>query len=114
MVKEHLFPRKKAGKDVLENEYSKDAFYRNVKDHYRIFMYLTPDENAATVNFEGEHDDVLGKLGIEKFPQRPENPFIKNHTLFKNFISWTKARVPKNENLTIVEAERLLDEFLKR
>ncbi len=114
MVKEHLFPRKKAGKDVLEKEYPKDAFYTRVKDLYRIFMYLTPDENAATVNFEGTHDDVLRRLGIGKFPQRPENPFIKNHTLFKNFIAWTKARVPKNKDLTIEEAEQLLDEFLNR
>lgn len=114
MVKEHLYPRKQAGKDVLEKEYSRDDFYHNVKDYFRIFMYLTPDENAATVNFEGTHDDVLRRLGIGKFPQRPENPFIKNHTLFKNFIAWTKARVPKNKDLTIEEAEQLLDEFLNR
>jgi hypothetical protein len=114
MVKEHLFPRKLAGRDVLENKYRKEVFYTRVKDHYRIFMYLTPDENAATVNFEGTHDDVLRKLGIEKFPQRENNPFVKNHTLFKNYISWAKVRVPKNGNLTIEEAERLLNEFLNR
>lgn len=112
MVKEHLFPRKMAGRDVLENNYPKEVFYSRVKDHYRIFMYLTPDENTATVNFEGEHDDALRRLGIEKFPQRENNPFIKNHTLFKNFISWTKARVPKTKVLTLEEAEQLLDEFL--
>lgn len=114
MVKEHLYPRKQAGKDVLEKEYSRDDFYHNVKDYFRIFMYLTPDENAATVNFEGKHNDALRRLGIEKFPQRKNNPFIKKHTLFKNFIAWTKARVPKNKDLTIEEAEQLLDEFLNR
>lgn len=112
IVKEHLFPRKRAGKDVLENNYNRELFYNKVKDEYRTFMYLTSEENKATINYEGTHDEALSRLNIIKFPNITPNPFIKNHTLFKNFINWAKLQVSKNKEIVLEEAEELLNRFL--
>lgn len=92
-----MYPRKMTGRDVLENNYPKEVFYTRVKDHYRIFMYLTPDENAATINFEGTHEDALRRLGIEKFPQRQKNPFIKTTLCLKTISPGRKPGSPKQK-----------------
>jgi hypothetical protein len=113
MVKEHLYPRKRAGKDVLENDYLLTEFYIKVKEQYRIFMYLTSEENKLTINYEGSHDDELNRLNIRKFPIADPSPFEKKHTRFKKFISWLKPQLPKEKKVTIEEAEKYLEEFLK-
>jgi len=113
VVKEHLVPRKRAGNSVLVKECSKDEFVKKIKDEYRIFMYLTSEENQLTINYEGTHDEELTRLKIQKFPKRENSPFFKKHTLYKNFICWAKPKLSKNNELTIEEAEQWLDEFLQ-
>ncbi len=112
IVKEHLFPRKRAGKDVLEKVYTKEEFCSKVKNEYRIFMYLTSEENKLTINYEGTHNEELKRLHIHKFPKNGNSPFAKNHTLYKNFICWAKPKISKNKDVTIEEAEQLLSEFM--
>ncbi len=113
IVKEHLFPRKRAGKDVLEKVYTKEEFYSKVKNEYRIFMYLTSEENKLTINYEGTHNEELKRLHIQKFPKNGNSPFDKNHTLYKNFICWAKPKISKNKDVTIDEVEQLLSEFIQ-
>lgn len=111
VVKEHLFPRKRAGCKVLMNEFSIKKFECLVKTELRVFMYLTSEENKSTINYEGTHDEVLKKLKIEKFPSRKPSPFLKNHTLYKNFVRWMRAKIGHKE-LELEDAEKLLNEFL--
>ena len=113
VTKEHLFPRKRAGKDVLTNSYTLEQFFKKVKEEYRIFMYLTSEENKSTINYEGTHDEELERLNIRKFPVSELNLFYKNHTFVNKFTSWAKPRVSKRQDILVDDAEELLKEFLQ-
>jgi hypothetical protein len=111
-VKEHIFPRKRAGKKVLDSVKSFAEFECLIKTDLRIFMYLTSVENQMTINYEGTHEDELAKLKIEKFPILSPSPFKFNHRYYKKFVRWARSQ-ENGKFIGLNQANDLLDRFLK-
>jgi hypothetical protein len=113
IVREHITPRKYAAREILDAGYMLNNFPSDFSERFRRFMYLTSEENKKTVNYtEKTHDEALLNLDVVKFPNT-KSPFVNNHTLFMNFISFCKENKKKNKKLNIESAMLLLEEFCK-
>jgi hypothetical protein len=113
-VKEHIYPRKRAGYNILNSEiHDLRMFINDFKVTFSEFMYLTSDENSDTINFEGNHDDALRDNHIVKFPDIDPSPFYHNHKRFLSFIRYCRNSKGETEvDITLQEATGLLNSFM--
>jgi len=87
-VKDHIYPRKRAGRYLLTTPFTSVELHDLYHGELARFMYLTPTENSRMVNFYESHEDhdaALEALGIVKFPASGEEPF-HSHSEFREFL----------------------------
>jgi len=113
IVKDHIYPRKLAGRTLLESEFALEELVNIFHTQLAIFMYVSAEENSLLVNYyedHADHDEAMNALGIEKFPSAAGERF-KDHKEKKEFLkslSDLKGREPSLELL-----EKRLKEFRK-
>jgi hypothetical protein len=89
-VKDHVYPRKRAGRHLLTTSFTATELHDLYHGELARFMYLTPSENSRMVNFyesHEDHDSALEALGIVKFPGAEQEPF-HSHTEFREFLKY--------------------------
>ena len=111
-VKDHIYPRKRAGRHLLTNTFSPNELHDLYHHELARFMYLTPSENSKMVNYYetyDDHDSALYALDIVKFPSNCREPFL-HHGEFRNFLRYlARTGVKKLED--VEEANSILDDF---
>jgi hypothetical protein len=104
-VKDHIYPRKLAGRTLLQDVHMLSELINIYHKKLARFMYVSPTENSRLVNFYDEyadHDSALRALGIRKFPFEGQQPF-RDHGEMVKFLKFLKAnagRDPNEEELT--------------
>ena len=89
-VKDHIYPRKRAGRHLLTTSFTAAELHDLYHNELARFMYLTPSENSKMVNFYESHEDhdaALEALGIVKFPASGQAPF-RSHGEFREFLRY--------------------------
>ena len=89
-VKDHVYPRKRAGRYLLTTPFTSVELHDLYHGELARFMYLTPSENSKMVNFYESHEDhdaALEALGIVKFPTSGQDPF-RSHGEFREFLRY--------------------------
>lgn len=113
IVKDHIYPRKLAGRTLLESEYSLEELVRFHHTQLAIFMYVSAEENSLLVNYyedHANHDEAMKALGIEKFPSSAGDRF-KDHKEKRNFLKSLSDL--KGRELSLELLEKRLREFRK-
>lgn len=88
-VKDHMYPRKLAARDLLAQELTAEELKERYHLHLAQFMYVTATENSMLVNYYEEHeghDQALAAFQIHKFPGDGHEKF-KDHRELEDFIS---------------------------
>lgn len=111
-VKDHIYPRKRAGRHLLTTGYSPEELHVFYHGNLARFMYLTASENSKMVNYYEtyeEHDSALEALGIVKFPSGDREPFHSHAELndFLRYLQREGIKTLKDQQ----SAERLLDAY---
>jgi hypothetical protein len=114
IVKDHIFPRKLAGRTLLESEFTLDELVHIHHTKLAIFMYVSAEENSLLVNYyenHTDHDQAMKALGIEKFPSATGERFRdhKEKREFMKSLAKLNGREPSLDQL-----EKRLKEFKKR
>ena len=110
-VKDHIYPRKRAGRHLLTTPFTATGLHDLYHSELARFMYLTPLENSRMVNFyetHEDHDAALEALGIVKFPFSGQEPF-RSHGEFKEFLRYVVRAGGKLEGADA--AQKALEAF---
>lgn len=111
-VKDHIYPRKRAGRHLLTNTFSPNELHDLYHNELARFMYLTPSENAKMVNYYetyDDHDHALEALDIVKFPSADRESF-RSHAEFRTFLRHL-ARTGIKQLEDVEAANNILDDF---
>lgn len=104
MVKDHVFARKRAAHELLNNLFTLDDFCNEYDNKYRKFTYVTSAENNSLVNWHIEYETYAEAL-------INNNIYLINlinigieHASIKKFIRHCiSAGKPRINNLAVVE-----------
>jgi hypothetical protein len=110
-VRDHIFPRKRAASELLNQELSEEELKSKYHDHLAEFMYVTYSENSQLINYYEEHDShdlALEAFEIEKFPL-PGVERFSSHRELDQFIIFLRDKKVKNKSKE--ELNDLLHEF---
>lgn len=113
-VKDHIYPRKRAGRHLLTTTFTATELNDLYHGELARFMYLTPSENSRMVNFyesHEDHDTALEALGIVKFPASGQESFL-SHGEFREFLRYVVRAGIRFEDLDA--ARRALEAFRSR
>ncbi len=113
IVKDHIYPRKLAGRTLLESEFTLEELMHIHHTKLAIFMYVSAEENSLLVNYyenHTDHDEAMKALGIEKFPSAAGDRF-KDHREKKEFLKSLSDLKGREPSLDILE--KRLKEFRK-
>ncbi len=83
-VKDHIYPRKLAARELLANPMTLEELKNRYHDHLATYMYITSEENGLLVNYYEEHenhDQAMEALQIEKFPTNAAEKFSSHKEL---------------------------------
>ena len=112
-VKDHIYPRKLAARELLSKKLSVEELKNRYHSHLATYMYITSTENSALINYyesHESHDEAMKVLGIEKFPTSEKEKFVSHKELNK-FIEAIDAKAA--QKMTEKELMHLLKEFRK-
>lgn len=112
-VKDHIYPRKLAARELLSKKLSIDELTDRYHSHLATYMYITSTENSDLINYyesHESHDEAMKQLGIVKFPTNEKEKF-KSHKELNNFIGNIDAKAA--QKMTKEELMHLLKEFRK-
>jgi hypothetical protein len=112
-VKDHIYPRKLAARELLSKKLSVEELKNRYHSHLATFMYITSTENSDLINYyesHESHDEAMKVLGIEKFPTSEKEKFVSHKELNK-FIEAIDAKAA--QKMTEKELMHLLKEFRK-
>ncbi len=87
-VKDHILPRKKAAMRLLTENLSFDEFTALYSKEMAPYMYVTPTENNALINYLDtypSYESALQEMGIVAFP--PKGQEFKSHMEANTFIA---------------------------
>lgn len=110
-VKDHIYPRKLAARELLAMPMTVEGLKSRYHDHLAQYMYVTSTENSLLVNFYEVHDDhdlALNALQIQKFPQPGQDKF-KSHKELNNFLAFLEGK--NIQSSTIDDLSALLKEY---
>jgi hypothetical protein len=88
-VKDHILPRKKAAMRLLTENLSFDQFTAVYSKEMAPYMYVTPTENNALINYLDtypSYESALQELGIVAFP--PKGQEFISHMEANTFIAY--------------------------
>lgn len=114
LVKDHIFPRKLAAKELLRKSYSLEELMLKYHDELSQFMYVTSRENSLLVNYyedHDSHDDALNAFQIGKFPVTESDKFT-SHKELSSFLSFIENK--RIDNSGVDDLMVLLNEFRGR
>ena len=86
-VKDHILPRKKAAKRLLDGNLSFEDFAALYSNEMAPYMYVTPSENNALINYMDtypSYQSALQDMNIDVFP--PNGQEFKSHKEANKFI----------------------------
>ena len=112
-VKDHIYPRKLAARELLSKKLSVEELKNRYHSHLATYMYITSTENSDLINYyesHESHDEAMKALGIEKFPTSEKEKFVSHKELNK-FIEAIDAKAA--QKMTEKELMHLLKEFRK-
>jgi hypothetical protein len=110
-VKDHIFPRKQAAKELLKREYSLEKLKEKYHNELAKYMYVTPTENSQLINFYEDHVDykiAIEALQIEEFPSSGVARFSSHRELDQFLVFLSTKEVNK---MSKEELNQLLLEF---
>jgi hypothetical protein len=110
-VKDHIYPRKLAARELLSSKLTLDELTSRYHDHLAQFMYITSSENSILVNYYEEHENhdlAMEAFQIEKFPTNDVDKF-KSHNELDKFIIFLNGK--NVQGMTKEEIMLLLKEF---
>lgn len=110
-VKDHIYPRKLAARELLSRKLTLDELMSRYHDHLAQFMYITSSENSILVNYYEEHENhdlAMEAFQIEKFPTNDADKF-KSHNELDKFIIFLNGK--NVQGMTKEEIMVLLKEF---
>lgn len=113
-VKDHIYPRKQAAVELLNQSYSLEEIKNKYHEQLAQFMYVTSTENSLLVNFHHnhtDHDTAMTANKIEKFPSAEQGKF-KNHKELNDFMVYIRSH--DVDNIDVQKLSNLLDEFRKQ
>lgn len=113
-VKDHIYPRKQAAVELLNQSYSLEELRNKYHEQLAQFMYVTSTENSLLVNFHqnhADHDTALTANRIEKFPSAAQGKF-RNHKELNDFLVYIREQ--DVDVLDVLQLGNLLDEFRRR
>ena len=109
-VKDHIYPRKLAAKELLTSDFTLDELIEKYHQSLAQYMYLTATENSLLVNYfedHDTHDDAIKALQIDKFPET-ENDKFKSHKELTRFLKYLSDQ---SVEITQRNATQLLASF---
>jgi len=110
-VKDHIYPRKLAARELLSNPMTLEELKNRYHDHLATYMYITSEENGLLVNYYEEHenhDQAMEALQIEKFPTNAAEKF-SSHRELDQFLKDLSPR--ETQDLGAQELMEKLREF---
>lgn len=113
-VKDHIYPRKLAARELLANPMTLEDLKNRYHDHLATYMYITSEENGLLVNYYEDHENhdlAMEALQIEKFPTNAAEKF-SSHRELDNFLKDLNPR--KTQNLSAEDLMRTLRAFRLR
>ena len=93
-VKDHIYPRKLAARELLSRKLTLDELMSRYHDHIAQYMYITSSENSILVNYYEEHENhdlAMEAFQIEKFPTNEADKF-KSHNELDKFILFLNGK----------------------
>ena len=103
-VKDHMYPRKLAARDLLAQELSIEDLKTRYHSHLAQCMYVTATENSMLVNYYEEHEDhdqALVAFQIHKFPGQGHEKF-RDHKELEEFIGFLRPTDVRAANLELL------------
>jgi hypothetical protein len=113
IVKDHILPRKLAGRTLLESEFSLEDIVQSHHNRLAVFMYVSAEENSLLVNYyedHADHDEAMKALGIDKFPPTAGDRF-RDHREKREFLKSLSGL--KGEVVSLDLLEKRLRQFRK-
>lgn len=110
-VKDHIYPRKLAARELLSRKLTLDELMTRYHDHLAQYMYITSSENSILVNYYEEHENhdlAMEAFQIEKFPTNDADKF-KSHNELDKFILFLNGK--NVQSMTKEEIMEILKEF---
>ena len=110
-VKDHIYPRKLAARELLSKKLSVEELTDRYHSHLATYMYITSTENSDLINYyesHENHDEAMKQLGIVKFPTTEKEKFVSHKELNK-FIGDIDAKAA--QKMTKEELMEFLKEF---
>jgi len=114
LVKDHIFPRKLAAKELLGKSFSLEELMAKYHDELSQFMYVTSRENSLLVNYyetHDSHDDALASFQIGKFPVNKTEKF-STHKELSSFLAFIEDK--RTDKSSLDDLMRFLREFRVR
>lgn len=115
-VKDHIYSRKRAAKDLLNNDFTFEEFCHRYDSIYRKFSYITPTENIHLVNWHEEFDSYeeacasryihlinLKQMGIE---HNQRNKFIQ-YCIDRTDVNWNNDNDVFEQQIELAAGEFL-------
>ncbi len=105
-VKDHIYPRKLAAKELLTKKFTLEELKERYHDHLAQFMYITSSENSILVNYYEEyenHDQAMEAFQIEKFPTVDAEKFSSHNELDKFLLYLNDKNVHNKSKEEIME-----------
>ncbi len=114
-VKDHIFPRKKAALDLLNNDkLSFEEFIKFYKEKVAPFIFLTPTENTLLINYYHVFDDyeqALNQFQITTFPTGDD--LFESNKQLNNFINYCFEKGTREISIIdLKKLERWYNEFI--
>jgi hypothetical protein len=110
-VKDHIYPRKLAARELLSKKLTLDELMERYHNHLATYMYITSSENSNLINYyetHDNHDEAMKALGIEKFPANDQLKF-QSHIELNKFIETINPK--EVQKISLEELMQLLKEF---
>jgi hypothetical protein len=110
-VKDHIYPRKLAARELLSKKLSVEELKDRYHSHLATYMYITSSENSNLINYyetHENHDEAMKQLGIVKFPTNEKEKF-QSHKELNKFIEAIDAKAA--QKMSAEELMQFLREF---
>ena len=90
-VKDHVFARKRAANEILNNDFTIEHFSQRYDDVYRKFTYLTSNENNILINWHQEYPTYLEALAGNQINLINIQAAGIKHALINGFLGYCRS-----------------------